>query len=181
MKFLFRSILILSLMAGCKRPVRTPATVIHPSDSHYSENNHGSAQKITSISRSNGPNQVKMKPMGGVYEIPTKINGVNMDFIFDTGASNISISETEVLFLIKQGKLTKDDVLGSTEFSDATGNVSEGTIINLRTVQIGNRLIKNVEASVVHNSTAPLLLGQSALAQFGKVTIDYKNNILSFE
>lgn len=179
---IFLFIFLAVALCSCKRPNHDHQRSSSPlPETNYSDKGNRSSRRVTTISRASGHNQVKMKPMGGVYEIPTKINGVNMDFIFDTGASNISISETEVLFLIKQGKLTKEDVLGSTQFSDATGNVSEGTVINLRTVQIGNRLIKNVEASVVHNSTAPLLLGQSALAQFGKVTIDYKNNTLSFE
>lgn len=83
--------------------------------------------------------------------------------------------------LLKQGKLKEDDILGTMQFKDATGRISEGTTINLRSVVIGNREIKNVKASVVHNMEAPLLLGQSALGQFGKVTIDYKKNQLSFE
>lgn len=131
--------------------------------------------------RVSGSNIVDMTPMGGVYEIPVEINGSNMDFIFDTGASSISISELEAIYLFKNGKLKEEDILGSMQFRDATGRISEGTTINLRSVVIGNREIKNVKASVVHNMEAPLLLGQSALAQFGKVTIDYKKNQLSFE
>lgn len=57
----------------------------------------------------------------------------------------------------------------------------KGTVINLRTVQIGNKILTNVKAAVVHNGEAPLLLGQSALAQFGKVSIDYKRNEITFE
>lgn len=64
---------------------------------------------------------------------------------------------------------------------DATGNISQGTLINLREVKIGIRQLNNVEASVVHNLEAPLLLGQSALSQFGKLTVDYKNNEIIFE
>lgn len=131
--------------------------------------------------RVSGSNIVDMTPMGGVYEIPVEINGSNMDFIFDTGASSISISELEAIYLFKNGKLKEEDILGTMQFRDATGRISEGTTINLRSVVIGNREIKNVKASVVHNMEAPLLLGQSALAQFGKVTIDYKKNQLSFE
>jgi aspartyl protease family protein len=87
----------------------------------------------------------------------------------------------EAMFLYKQGKLVENDILGSQQYQIADGSIAEGTIINLRTVKIGNRTLNNVKASVVHNSNAPLLLGQSALAQFGKVSIDYNKNEITFE
>lgn len=126
-------------------------------------------------------NTVKMISEGGVYFIPIEINDIGMRIIFDTGASSISISETEAIFLWKQGKITESDILGSVQFQDATGSISEGTRINLNKVKIGSKTIYNVEASVVHNLEAPLLLGQSALSKFGKLTIDYNRNEIIFE
>lgn len=124
---------------------------------------------------------VKMEKINGVYQIPVEVNGVKMFFIFETGASIISISETEANFLWKQGKLTKDDIKGTANFSDANGDISEGTIIVLSTVKIGDRLLKNIEASVVHNLNAPLLFGQSALSEFGKISIDNNRGEITFE
>lgn len=126
-------------------------------------------------------NVIKMQERNGVYEIPTEINGVPMEFIFDTGAGLISISSTEVNFLLKQGLLSKSDIVGSANFIDANGDVSEGTIIMLKTVKIGNRTLNNIEASVVHNLNAPLLMGQSALAKFGKISINYDKLEIAFE
>lgn len=124
---------------------------------------------------------VKMEKINGVYQIPVEVNGVKMYFIFDTGASIISISETEANFLWKQGKLTKDDIKGTANFSDANGDITEGTIIVLSTVKIGDRILKNIEASVVHNLYAPLLFGQSALSEFGKISIDNLREEIIFE
>lgn len=104
-----------------------------------------------------------------------------MNFIFDTGASIISISATEAMFLYKQGTLKEEDFIGNVNFQDATGAISEGTIIRLKSVKIGNKTLENVRASVVHNNEAPLLFGQSALAEFGKISIDYKKNEITFE
>lgn len=177
MKNIFFTIVLLTVIVSCDRPNRGSGN--RDNSTSYKQDRKESERSNRGIAEND--NKVIMTPMGGVYEIPIKINGVNMDIIFDTGASNISISETEVRFLWKQGKLDEDDILGSMQFKDATGKISEGTVINLRAVQIGNRVINDVEASVVHNSQAPLLLGQSALARFGKVTIDYNKNILSFE
>src|SRR5690606_16059600 len=140
--------------------------------------------KVNSTKQTNNfevKNVIKMKMSGGVYLIPAEVNGSNMDFIFDTGASSISISETEAIFLIKQGKITEEDILGKIQFQDATGNISEGTRINLKKVKIGNKTIYDVEASVVHNLEAPLLLGQSVLSRFGKLTIDYNRNEIIFD
>ena len=129
----------------------------------------------------NGRIVIRMKKENGVYYIPVKINGTEMDFIFDTGAGLISISFLEASFLYKQGKITKDDILGSDNFQDATGNITEGAIINLREVTIGGRTIYNIRALVTDNVNAPLLLGQTALGQFGKITIDYDNGEIIFQ
>lgn len=128
-----------------------------------------------------GKTLVKMVEENGIYKIPIEINGSKMNFIFDTGASIISISATEAMFLYKQGTLKEEDFIGKVNFQDATGGISEGTIIRLKTVKIGNKVLQDVEASIVHNMEAPLLLGQSALAQFGKVSIDYNKNEITFD
>jgi aspartyl protease family protein len=124
---------------------------------------------------------VKMEKKNGVYQVPVEINGAKMFFIFDTGAGMVSISATEVIFLYKQGTLSDEDVLGTANFSDANGDISEGTVINLKTVKIGNRTLENVQASVVHNMEAPLLLGQTVLERFGRISIDNKRGVITLE
>ena len=124
--------------------------------------------------------KVNMKKEGGVYLVPVIVNGLNLDFIFDTGASSISLSSAEATVMLRQGQITEEDIVGQQQFQDATGGVSVGTVILLRTVQIGDITLENVEASVVDNIQAPLLLGQTALSKFGKVTIDYNNNTIEF-
>lgn len=122
-----------------------------------------------------------MTKKGGVYEVPCKINGTPMEFIFDTGASDITISLTEAMFLYKQGTLSDDDFLGTQQYQIANGAIEEGTVINLSTVEIGDRILHNVKASIIHNMEAPLLLGQSALNKHGKISIDYNRNEITFE
>lgn len=48
----------------------------------------------------------------------------------------------------------------------------------LSEVKIGDAVLHNVNASVVHSQKAPLLLGQSALERFGTITIDNINSKL---
>jgi aspartyl protease family protein len=124
---------------------------------------------------------VKMRKADGVYYVPCKINGTEMEFIFDTGASDITMSLTEALFLYKQGKLTDNDIIGKQQYRIADGSIHEGAIVILRKVQIGELVLHNVQASILDNMTAPLLLGQSALAKFAKISIDYDKNVIIFE
>lgn len=112
--------------------------------------------------------------------MPCEVNGLKLRFIFDTGASDVSISLAEATFMLKNGYLSKTDIKGSTYYQIANGDIVEGTTINLRTIKIGNKYLHNVDASIVHSTSSPLLLGQSALSKIGKYSFDYSNNTLVF-
>ena len=133
------------------------------------------------VHKTQGKTIIKMTKRDGVYYIPCKINGSNMEFIFDTGASDITMSLTETLFLYKQGTLTNADFVGKQQYQIANGDVEEGTIVKLKTVEIGSLTLKDVQASIINNEKAPLLLGQSALNRFGKISIDYTKSEITFE
>lgn len=122
-----------------------------------------------------------MEQEGGVKYIWIEINGVRLKFIFDTGASDIFISPTEAMVLMRQGTLTEDDFIGKQNYQDATGRISEGLIVNLRSVKIGNQELKNVKASISDNENSPLLFGQTALERFGKIEIDNQNQRVIFK
>ncbi|GHT43592.1 hypothetical protein AGMMS49965_17680 [Bacteroidia bacterium] len=124
---------------------------------------------------------VKMHKQSGVFFVPCRINGTMMQFIFDTGASDVSMSLNEVRGLYDRGTLTDRDFLGTQRYQVADGSIAEGTLVNLRSVEIGNRMLHNVQASIVHSKDAPMLLGQSALARFGKISIDYQKEEITFE
>ena len=150
-------------------------------DSQRQEVNTASRERRRAPTNTKGKTVIKMVEKGGVYTIPCKINGTSMEFIFDTGASDITISLTEAMFLYKQGTLRDEDFLGTQQYRIANGSVEEGTVINLSTVEIGNRTLHNVGASIVHNMEAPLLLGQSAFKKYGKISINYTRNEITFE
>lgn len=109
---------------------------------------------------------------GGVCKVKCKINGLPLHFVFDTGASDVTLSMVEATFMMKNGYLTERDVMGSRRYMDANGNVSVGTVVNIKSVDFGGMALSNVRASVVRNQKAPLLLGQSVLAKLGKIEID---------
>ena len=133
------------------------------------------------IENKNDRTVLPMDYKDGVYYINIEVNDVPMKFIFDTGASIISISQTEAIFLQKQGTLTESDFKHNSYFTDANGDTIESVIVNLRKIKIGHYILENVEASIVPNQIAPLLFGQSALKQFRKISIDNKINQLIIE
>lgn len=180
MRFIYLLTCFSVFLIGCSQSGRRNNHTKTTQGVNISESKENNTRHHT-INKSKGKTTIKMEKKNGVYEVPIEINDVKMYFIFDTGAGIVSISETEAIFLFKQGSLTEDDILGSSSFIDATGNISEGTIINLKTVKIGNRTLNNIQASVVHNLEAPLLLGQSVLEEFGKISIDYANNQITLE
>jgi|SRR5690554_87527 len=124
---------------------------------------------------------LEMEVENGVRYVWIEINDIRLRFIFDTGASNICISPAEAAVLFRQGTLKEEDFMGYQYFQDATGRISEGTKINLRTVTLGNVVLHNVEATIIDNLDAPLLLGQSALEHFRSIEIDNLNNLIIFK
>lgn len=118
------------------------------------------------------------RTIGGTFEIPCDINGLSLQMLFDTGASDVTISSVEANFMLKNGYLSEKDIKGKRYYQIANGQLSEGTVITLREVKIGDAVLHNVDASVVKSQKAPLLLGQSAMERFGTITIDNQNNKL---
>ena len=51
----------------------------------------------------------------------------------------------------------------------------------IKEIQLGNRIVNNVKASISNSLNAPLLLGQSVLSRFGKVSINYTKGIIEFQ
>lgn len=115
---------------------------------------------------------------GGLYRVKCDINGLPLSFWLDTGASTVSLSDVEATFMMKNGYLSKNDVVGNANFLDANGNVSTGTVLNLRKVKFGDSELTNIKASVVNNQKAPLLLGQSILARLGTIEIDNTKEVI---
>ncbi len=109
---------------------------------------------------------------GGTFEIPCEVNGLPLQMLFDTGASSVTLSSVEANFMLKNDYLSAKDLGGKEYYRIADGGITEGTLVTLRQVKIGDFVLKNVKASVVTSQKAPLLLGQSVMERFGTITID---------
>lgn len=119
---------------------------------------------------------VKMiKSNSGTFEIPALINNVlKIYLILDTGASDVSISPDVALTLIRAKAINEEDWLEGGYYKFADGSVAKSQRFIIRYLKIGDFEIKNIQASISNSIEAPLLLGQSALSQLGKIQIDYR-------
>ena len=116
--------------------------------------------------------EVPFTKEGGVTKVKCRINDLPLHFVFDTGAADVTMSMVESNFMLKNDYIKPSDIIGMARYMDANGDISEGTIVNLRKVDFGGLELDNVRASVVRNQQAPLLLGQSVLGRLGKIEID---------
>jgi tetratricopeptide (TPR) repeat protein len=117
---------------------------------------------------------------GGTYDVKGSMNGLKLDMLYDTGASNISISQLEEEFMFKNGYLDESDFVGERSFSIADGSSMKSKLYIVRDFELGGVVIHNIEISVMPNRKAGILLGQSAMARFGKFEVDNQRNIIKF-
>lgn len=130
----------------------------------------------------NNNNEVAVKKIGGVYSLPVELNGVlKINFIFDSGASDVSISPDVALTLLKAETIKESDWLQGEYYKFADGSIAKSKRFKLKSLKIGNKVIQNVTCSISNSIDSPMLLGQSVLNKFGKYTFDNKRQLLIFE
>ncbi|MGH8248188.1 MAG: retropepsin-like aspartic protease family protein, partial [Gammaproteobacteria bacterium] len=97
----------------------------------------------------------------GMYLVNGSINGFQVDFVVDTGATYIAMNENQAKRLGLDYKLDGREALSST----ASG-VARIYVVNLAKVQVGDIEVQNV-AAAVHDGDHPavILLGNSFLNQ----------------
>lgn len=128
-----------------------------------------------------GQSVIQLEKDGGVFKVPCVVNGLKLKLIFDTGASNVCISQSVALMMLENDYLSANDIKGTAQSQVADGRIVDHTKINLRKIQIGDKVLTNIEAVVIHGQTAPLLLGQSALKRLGRYSISGDKLILGTE
>lgn len=122
--------------------------------------------------------EIPFTKANGVTKVDCTINNLPLNFVFDTGASDVTISQVEANFMYKNGYLTDKDIIGQQLYQTADGSVSVGTTFLIKEIKFGGLVLRDVRASVVDSQNAPLLLGQTVLQRLGKIEIDYAQRIL---
>jgi predicted aspartyl protease len=123
-------------------------------------------------------NEVRLEKQGGTYTVPVVINGaIKLNFILDSGASDVLIPADVFLTLTRTGTVKPSDFLGSQTYSLADGSKLKGARFLIRELRVGSQVATDVVASVGPVS-GDLLLGLSFLSRFGSVTLDNNRHIL---
>lgn len=118
---------------------------------------------------------------GGVLEVDVEIFDVRRRFIFDTGASSICLSAELFNNLQNRGRIRRQDIIGRTQCRIADGSLVDGFVLSLGSITVGGHTFRNIEATVISAPAAPLLLGQSFLTKFGKVSVNYQAQQIELE
>ncbi len=118
---------------------------------------------------------------GGVFVLPAILNGsAETYFVVDSGAGNVQIPQEVADELMRKGTLSQTDFLGERTFVVADGRKLQQKLIRLRSIQVGNRSMENVLATVgAPHSQA--LLGQSLLRRLNWWKIDNVKNAIELE
>jgi predicted aspartyl protease len=129
----------------------------------------------------NGRTGVGLVRGGGTYTVPVRINGViELQFTVDSGASDVTIPADVVLTLIRTGTLTSSDFIGEQTYRLADGRTIQSSVFRIRELKVGDKYAYNVRGSVA-DVQGSLLLGQSFLGQFSRVSFDNANQRLILE
>ena len=118
-----------------------------------------------------GQTIIEMEESNGVYKVPCTVNGARMKFIFDTGATYVSISSQMANYLLENDYILKEDIISSGQSSIADGTIIDHVVINLSDIEISGLHLHDVKAVVLDSQNAPLLLGQSAIQKLGRIEI----------
>jgi len=102
----------------------------------------------------------------GTYVVPVLINNaITLDFVVDSGAADVSIPADVVMTLMRTGTLRRADFLGEKTYVLADGSKVPSQTFRIRSLNVGNKVLENVNGSVA-SVQGSLLLGQSFLSRF---------------
>ena len=124
------------------------------------------------------PAHVPLQRQGRNYVVPVLINNtITLNFIVDSGASDVSIPGDVVGKLLRTGTLSDDDFIGKQTYLLADGTRAPSLTFRIRSLTVGDRLVENVIGNVAPGKGLPLL-GQSFFSHFSSWSIDNANQSL---
>ena len=125
--------------------------------------------------------RIPLANLGGTLVAPVVINNaIKLNFLVDSGASDVSIPADVFSTLVRTNTLTQADITGFRNYKNADGEVFRSNTFVIRSLKIGNVEVLNVHAKVAPTN-APLLLGQSFLKRFKTWSINNSTQELTLE
>lgn len=122
--------------------------------------------------------EVPLVAQGGVYMVPVRINdALTVNFVVDSGASEVQIPADVAQTLLRQGALQERDFIQDRIYRMADGSQIRSERILVKRLQIGDRIVEGVTASI-GNVHSPPLIGQSLLYRFPSWSLDNRRHVL---
>jgi aspartyl protease family protein len=141
-----------------------------------------SAAKVDGTQSNQTGKRIPLRLSGNSYIVPVLINGrIWLDFMIDTGASDVSITTDVATTLMRAGTITNEDIGGEQNYRTADGGTVKGTQFRIHSLQVGegdNAVIAQNVGGSIGGPQGSLLLGQSFLRRFRSTTIDHVNSVL---
>jgi clan AA aspartic protease (TIGR02281 family) len=127
-----------------------------------------------------GAEEIALVKEGEVYSLPVRINDmITLDFLLDTGASEVQIPADVVLTLLRQKAIKVEDFLPGATYSLADGSTVRSPRYTVRSLQIGSHRLTSVPASIGTLTSGPIL-GMSFLNRLEAFSIDTTRRVLIF-
>ncbi|MCD6113540.1 MAG: OmpA family protein [Bacteroidales bacterium] len=113
--------------------------------------------------------------------VPCIINEFNQHFTYNEKINKIYISLETAKKLLRKGAISKFDFKGDIEKILANGTIADKAVIVIKNFRIGDKTLNNIEFIVSHKLKENIILGKTALSEFGDFNIDTKKNIIIFK
>lgn len=122
--------------------------------------------------------EVRLVARGGVLTVPVAINdAITLNFIIDSGATDVVIPADVVLTLLRADTIDENDFLGSRTYVLADGTAVPSRVFRIRSLRVGDRVLRDVTATI-GDPRGSLLLGQSFLSRFRSWSVDNTRRVL---
>jgi clan AA aspartic protease (TIGR02281 family) len=123
---------------------------------------------------------IELVPEHGVFMVPVRINdAVTIPFVLDSGAGDVSVPEDVFKTLLRTRTVTERDFREPAVYVTADGSQHMEQRFILHELRVGDRVVKDVVASVAPDKADPLL-GQSFLGTLPRWAIDNTLHTLVF-
>jgi Aspartyl protease len=94
-------------------------------------------------------NLVALESQGGTYVVPVLINNaITLNFVVDSGASDVTIPADVVMTLVRTGTLKEEDFIGSKTYTLADGSTVPSATFRIKSLKVGDRMIDDVTAGI---------------------------------
>lgn len=121
------------------------------------------------------------KSQNGLMYFHAAINGLKGKFLFDTGASGVVINPDFFHQMKSQGLISQADYLGNTDVIGINNIKVNVEVYNIKSLSVDSFRVYDLQAFIMPDTNAQLIIGQSVFEKLGKVAIDNQNKILIIE